>query len=107
MSFQDVLGSKKEEDIYEISDLQADNFASFRYQMSTIFRRHHFTEDDDKFKEFYGGLHPLSRFKGDQIKDLAPDLKKQCLEMYKPPGIIVEKESSLGEIGFKSQIKLI
>jgi len=44
--------------------------------MSTIFRRHHFTEEDDKFKEFYGGLHPLSRFKGDLIKDLPQEVKR-------------------------------
>jgi len=73
--------------------------------MSTIFRRHHFTEDDDKYKEFYGGLHPLSRKDGQLIKELPIEERRKCMDLYKPPGIIEEVTSELGKIGFRSNFK--
>jgi Ca2+-binding EF-hand superfamily protein len=105
LSFNDVLDAKKLEDVYEITDLYSDNFSSFRYQLSTIFRKHHFLDDDDEKSEFYGGKHPLSRYQGEQIKDLNPEQKKACIDMYKPPGFLVEKPSELGHLGFRSSMR--
>jgi hypothetical protein len=50
----------KKEDDYKISDIQVDDFVMFRYELNSIFRKHHFT-DEDGSADLIGGRHPLSK----------------------------------------------
>lgn len=53
-----MLSVKKQEDEYSISDVFVDDFVMFRYELNSIFRKHHFTDHDPS--ERFGGRHPLS-----------------------------------------------
>jgi len=43
----------------------------------------------------FGGKHPLSKVNGQQIKDLSNEMKKDYIELYRPPGIIKNQETAL------------
>ena len=44
----------------------------------------------------FGGKHPLSKVNGQQIKDITNnELRKECIELYRPPGIIKNQETAL------------
>eukprot|EP00347_Sterkiella_histriomuscorum_P003672 403363386 len=93
LSFVDVLSIVKKEEDYKISDIQVDDFAMFRYELNSIFRKHHF--QDESNSEMFGGKHPLSKVGGLQLKDLPNDTKKEYMEMYRPPGIIRSQETNI------------
>ena len=57
-----MLSVIKKEDDYKISDLQVDDFVMFRYELNSIFRKHHYT--DDNSTDRFGGKHPLSKIGG-------------------------------------------
>lgn len=44
----------------------------------------------------FGGKYPLSKIGGQQLKDLPNELKKEYLDMYRPPGIIKTVETVIG-----------
>lgn len=69
LSFREVLKARKSELLYELSDSHADNFAMFRYELNSIFRKHHFIDEDRSIKTFMG-RNPLSKVNGKQFKDL-------------------------------------
>jgi hypothetical protein len=62
MEYRDVLTIVKKEDEYKISDVQVDDFVMFRYELNSIFRKHHFT--DDNSTDRFGGKFPLSKIGG-------------------------------------------
>lgn len=90
---RDVLSINKREDEYKISDVQVDDFVMFRYELNSIFRKHHYV--DEAYSEYLiGGRNPLSKIQGKQLKDV--DDKKNYLEMYRPPGIVERVETNVG-----------
>lgn len=59
LSFKEVLSARKYEPVYRMSDMHADNFAMFRYELNSIFRQHQFTNEVKT--ELYMGRNPLSK----------------------------------------------
>lgn len=92
-----MLCVQKKEEEYRISDEDIDDFVVFRYELSSILRKH-LNEDDKAASSIFGGRHPLSKVGGRQLKeilnqkDLPNEKKKEIqelyLEMYRPPGLI-------------------
>ena len=66
----------------------------FRYELNSIFRKHHFM--DEGTSERFGGRFPLSKVSGQQLKDLPADIKKDCIDLYRPPGIIEKVDTVIG-----------
>lgn len=66
----------------------------FRYELNSIFRKHHYLEEGAS--ELFGGKHPLCKVQGQQLKDLPHEKKKEFVDIYRPPGIIKPIESALG-----------
>jgi len=99
LAFEDVLGVIKKEEDFKISDVQVDDFAMFRYELNSIFRKHHFL--DEQNSELFGGKHPLSKVQGQQLKDLPAERKKEVVDIFRPPGIIKPVETT---VGYKSNI---
>ena len=50
---------------------------------------------DEGNTEMFGGKHPLSKVSGQQIKDLPNEMKKEYIDMYRPPGLIKNIETAL------------
>ena len=46
LSFKDVLESTPFEDEYVISDLHADDFFMFRYELQTLFKKHIYCDEE-------------------------------------------------------------
>ena len=44
---------------------------------------------------FLLGSHPLSKRNGRLVKDLGPEQKANCIDMYMPPGIVRSKETGI------------
>ena len=59
LSFKEVLSARKFEPVYSMSDMHADNFAMFRYELNSIFRQHQF--QNEVKTELYMGRNPLSK----------------------------------------------
>jgi len=84
LSFRDVLNTKKTERTYHLTDVNAEDFAMFRYEVNSIFKLHQFQEETSS--ELFMGRYPLSRKMGKQIKDLEDKDKYQ--DMFRPPGLV-------------------
>ena len=81
LSFAEVLKSEATDSEFLISDLHADDFYMFRYELHTINKKHFFTEEKKNDVQMFG-KHPLSNYEGvSPIKDLLKELKKG--EAYK------------------------
>jgi hypothetical protein len=65
----------------------------FRYELNSIFRKHHFT--DENTSDRFGGKFPLSKVQGMQLKDLGAEDKKNYVDLYRPPGIVKSVETYL------------
>ena len=89
-----MLSVVKKEDEYKISDVQVDDFVMFRYELNSIFRKHLFL--DENSSERFGGKNPLSKIGGQQLKDLPTELKKEYVEMFRPPGIVERVDTNIG-----------
>ena len=78
ISFQDVLYSRPTEKVYNISDVQLDDFYMFRYEMNTIFQKHLFqNEKNNDSSMFLLGRKPLSHADGVPVKEKLTKLKQQ------------------------------
>lgn len=97
LAFSEVLQSRPYEETYEISDVAYDDFMMFRYEMQTIFEKHKYT-DEKRNDPFLLGSHPLSKRNGRMIKDMREDEKKNCMDMYCPPGIVRVKATKIGQV---------
>ena len=108
LSFADVLDSKPEEKVYEVSDCNLDDFYMFRYELNSVFQQHLFKPD--RARDLYLlGQNPLSKCQGLPVKEMVDHLRKnsdnfknraeyeslmmQCQEIYQPPGIIKPVET--------------
>lgn len=88
LSFKEVLDARPYEPVYTMSDMHADNFAMFRYELNSIFRRHQFQEEAKT--ELYMGRHPLSKTnKNKKIYELDEPTKAKYEDMYRPPGVVM------------------
>jgi hypothetical protein len=56
---------------------------------------------DEDPSERFGGKFPLSKIGGQQLKDLTPEVKKEYVDLFRPPGIVEKYDTNLG---VKSQI---
>ena len=68
----------------------------FRYEMQTIFEKHKYT-DQKRNDPFLLGSHPLSKRNGRMIKDMTEEGKKNCMDMYIPPGVVRSKVTKIGQ----------
>lgn len=96
LAFSEVLQSRPYEETYEISDTSYDDFMMFRYEMQTIFEKHKYT-DQKRNDPFLLGSHPLSKRNGRMIKDMTEEGKKNCMDMYIPPGVVRSKVTKIGQ----------
>ena len=83
LTFKEVLTQRPSEEVFKVSDDQLDNFVMFRYEMNTIFKKSQFVgEEDVRTRAFEVGYEPLSRIRGQQIKDVPLPDRKQMFDMY-------------------------
>lgn len=75
LAFVDVLQSEPEEKIYEVSDVNLDDFYMFRYELSSVFQQHLFKKDRGNDFELLG-TNPLSQCQGLPVKDMVEHLSK-------------------------------
>ena len=64
--------------------------------MQTIFEKHKYT-DQKRNDPFLLGSHPLSKRNGRMIKDMTEEGKKNCMDMYIPPGVVRSKVTKIGQ----------
>lgn len=53
---------QKREEEYKIADDDIEDFVVFRYELSSILRKH--LNEDEKTSSIFGGRHPLSKVQG-------------------------------------------
>jgi hypothetical protein len=88
LTFRDVLKIEKGEGEFTVSDTNVDDFAMFRYEINSIFRKHQF-ENEKENCELFIGTNPLSKDRmGNQIKDMDEAGKAKYEDMYRPPGLV-------------------
>ena len=60
LSFADVLESEPIEKVYEVSDVQIDDFYMFRYELNSVFQRHLFQKEKEQ-DLYLLGQNPLAK----------------------------------------------